>query len=105
MRPTLMLAATAATFALVACDTGPNEEAQSDAAAGQVEGGEISDAMLPVDSLRSTSPADPGGNSREDPSEPGTRRAPARSNVPASPPSPIVPDEPEAEEPVAPQAE
>lgn len=104
MRPALILSA-AAFFALSACGTGTGDEAQSDVAAGQVEGGEISDAMLPFDSLRSTSPADQGATTQRESSEPGTRLAPTSSNLPAPPPSPTASSSPQAEEPVEPQPE
>lgn len=57
--PATMAAALAATM-LAACG-GPNQSGgvERKSAAGEVLGGETSDAMLPLDSVKSTSPAEP----------------------------------------------
>lgn len=49
-----------ATLALAACQSGPADATpERGNAAGEVLGGEASDAMLPLDTVRSTSPAEP----------------------------------------------
>ena len=80
MRLALTMSALAA---LSACGgqpeaTGPERRS----AAGEVLGGEVSDDMLPVDTVRSTSPAGP----RDD--APSDTAAPAASGKPAPPPIP-----------------
>lgn len=83
MRLALTMSAIAA---VTACGGQPENAApERRSAAGEVLGGEVSDAMLPLDTVRSTSPADrrsatPGG--------PGDADAPAPSDRPAPPPIP-----------------
>ena len=57
MRLALM---TAAVAALMACEAGPGDSGpERRDAAGEVLGGEVTDDMLPLDTVRSTSPAEP----------------------------------------------
>lgn len=58
MRNTLILTAASLALALSACDGGSTEPSGDErgSAAGEVLGGTVSDAMIPLDELRSTSP-------------------------------------------------
>ena len=98
-----LLALAPLSLALAACgdDAVPDEAATSDAdatARGEVLGGEISDEMLPLDQLRSQSPAAPRANSTgsgsssasssndsdiNEPSEPESEEADAPEEAPA----------------------
>lgn len=77
MRRTIAVAALA--VLLAACDGGAGGDAAAGGAEGEVLGGTISDAMLPLDTVRSQSPAlrpEPSeGAAGEDPGE-GTDEAP-----------------------------
>ena len=109
MRVALTIAALAA---LAACGTGTDEAGpERRDAAGKVLGGEVTDDMLPLDSLRSTSPVEPrraapgedgtgnsSGNAGEsatpggDPGAPGDGET-AVADSPAEPPTPAPSDE------------
>lgn len=80
MRLALTMSALAA---LTACGAQPEAAGpERRSAAGEVLGGEVSDEMLPLDTVRSTSPADRRA------AKPGDRSAPAASGRPAPPPIP-----------------
>lgn len=100
MRPALILAALAA---LAACGdkTGPTGPERR-SAAGEVLGGEVTDEMLPLDIVRSTSPADrspdSGATPAAGPSNQGaTPEAPAPRPVLSEAPMPdmTMPADPE----------
>lgn len=61
MRPALIAQALLLTPALAACGTAGGDAAGPErrSAAGEVLGGEVTDAMVPLDSVRSTAPAAP----------------------------------------------
>ena len=90
-------------LALAGCsnDTQPTGPERG-SAAGEVLGGEVTDDMLPLDTVQSTSPADPRAGA-PDPSDPG---APLDRN-PGPLPSPQVSGGPDQRQPVslAPTAE
>ena len=60
MRTSLILAAPVTLLSLAACGDNKSDPEQGErgSAAGEVLGGTVSDAMIPLDSLRSTSPID-----------------------------------------------
>lgn len=62
MRPALIVTAAALSAVLPACggNAGENSGPERPTAAGEVLGGEISDAMIPLDTVQSTSPPAPG---------------------------------------------
>lgn len=77
--------ALAVLFALSACGGGTEQAAnERKTAAGEVLGGTISDAMLPLDTVRSASPP-----LREAPrAEPGAAKPGAPGDAPPTPPTP-----------------
>lgn len=86
----------AASVALAAC--GPNEGEtgpERRSAAGEVLGGEVSDDMLPLDTVRSTSPAGPSGPAEPDAEPSGSASLPAAPDLPrpqvSGGPEPYVP--------------
>lgn len=70
-------------------------------AAGEVLGGEISDEMLPLETVRSTSPAGPGGANSVDAD--GERAAPRREPPSLSGPSVEISGGPGDRQPIEPQ--
>lgn len=96
MRRALM---TAALAALAACGGDPDAAGpERRSAAGQVLGGEVTDAMLPLDSVRSTSPPDPRAGAVADTASaaPAGKRSGAPSDA-----APSAAPEPEPEAPGA----
>lgn len=87
MRPALTATAISLVLAMTGCGGDRSDEPRNAAAAGQVEGGEISDAMLPLDTVRSTSPSDAGGNAGA--GDEDTGKAPAESGGTATEPAPV----------------
>lgn len=73
-----------ALVAVTACGGQPENAApERRSAAGEVLGGEISDEMLPLDTVRSTSPADRRA---------GTQTGSAPASAPTRPAPPPIPD-------------
>lgn len=86
MRLALMVTSlTASLGTLAACGGQPeNAGPERRSAAGEVLGGEVSDDMLPLDTVRSTAPADPRAGA------PRGGATPAGSGRPAPPPIPAA---------------
>lgn len=102
MRAVLMLAALPLFTLAAACsDSGePDKTPERRSAAGEVLGGEVSDAMLPLDTVRSTSPAAPRAAEPGDP-RPGTANGDQAGPLPqpemSGGPEPLPTADPEAE--------
>ncbi|WP_374408876.1 hypothetical protein [Pelagerythrobacter sp.] len=91
MRKTI--AAAMLVVALAACDSGADDAAEGTAAEGEVLGGTISDAMLPLDTVQSQSPP-----LRDDPAELGTDgEAQDQGDAPAEPADDAASDAPASE--------
>lgn len=91
MRPALIATSLAA---LAACGGQPeNSGPERRSAAGEVLGGEVTDDMLPIDSVRSTSPADPRAGSPTGAATQGS--SPAPEEGPGTLPKPEVTGGPE----------
>ena len=94
MRSVLILSALAALALLSACNDQSKGRAAPERgnAAGEVLGGEISDAMLPLDSARSTSPPDVrpvAANDNAQPRDTNSRpTAPTQEGRQGAPPEP-----------------
>lgn len=83
MRLALM---TAALASLAACGGEPEADGpERSSAAGEVLGGEVTDDMLPLDTVRSTSPADPRAGEPGEPGEPGAEVSPSAGASAGSP--------------------
>ena len=101
-----LLPAIAALSALASCGDKPETGKERPTAAGEVLGGTVSDAMLPLDTVRSQSPPLRGAVESEEGSDGGDRggadrpaaaRSPRPSHDPAPAPSPAATPEDEAE--------
>lgn len=107
MRPAMIAPLIVLAAALPACggDAGSNNGSERRGAAGQVLGGEISDAMVPLETVRSTSPAAPRpaasgtgapktlGERREEPPQPEAMGGP--EPLPADPSAEDSPSPPQ----------
>ena len=92
MRPALILPALVSLALLSACGdkaSGPTDPERR-SAAGEILGGEITDDMLPLDTVRSTSPAGRSGASED-----GTEEAVSKERPRAPLPEPEVSESPE----------
>lgn len=84
MRPALIAAALTLAASLTACGTDNDDAAGPErrTAAGEVLGGEVSDAMIPLDTVRSTAPVavrspEPGESAEPLPSDRNAEDAPS----------------------------
>ena len=74
MRPTGYILAAAAVLALAACKDEPQKPAGPGTAQGEVLPGSVSDAMLPLDTVRSHAPLAPGSEGGDPEAKPGDKR-------------------------------
>ncbi len=93
MRFDYRLACLGMMLALAACN-GEKTSAAAGSAGGEILPGSVSDAMLPVDSVRSQPPLAPKGNDegdkdgKKDGKKPGKPQPSAKAAEPAAPPEP-----------------
>jgi len=104
MRPALILIALFAVFLAACGDSGQTGGVERKSAAGEVLGGEVSDAMLPLDSVKSTSPVEPPRLSGTDKSGGGTTTQPTPTPGKSTTPDPReqAPDADDAPQPSPP---